>query len=76
MGFHGLLLHGLEGAALSDLFYLILRQAEAEEAADVTDTGGEILRDKKQVEVNFFIEPLSEWRRVTSLPPSTCFRSS
>lgn len=76
MGFHGLLLHGPEGAALSDLLHLILRQAEAEEAADVTDTGGQILQDKKQVEVIFFIEPSSERRRVTSLPPSTCFRSS
>lgn len=48
VGAGGGFLHGPEGAPLSDLLDLSLRQAEAKEAADVTDTHAEVLQDVKQ----------------------------
>lgn len=39
----GILLHGLEGASLCDHLNLIIRQAEAKELADVTDTCNQVL---------------------------------
>lgn len=48
VGAGGGFLHGPEGAPLSDLLDLSLRQAEAKEAADVTDRHAEVLQDVKQ----------------------------
>lgn len=45
VGVGRLLLHGREGAALGNPLHLLLRQAVAEEVADVTHAGRQILSD-------------------------------
>lgn len=47
VGVGRLLLHGREGAALGNPLYLLIRQAVAKEAANVTDTGCQVLSEWK-----------------------------
>lgn len=77
MGGGGVLLHGSEGARLSDLLHLSLRQDEAKEAADVTDASAQVLQDGKQkvLQLKLQTECLSDQTE----PPegkSTSFSSS
>lgn len=53
VGVDRLLLHGREGAALGNPLHLLLCQAVAKEAADVTDAGCQILsvsEEEKEVQ--------------------------